>query len=787
MTECGFAGRGDRSVRMPGDMDIELSQRSSLQGASGERFVVESSIGRGGMGEVVLLRDRDLRREVAMKVLQVAGPQTDARDLFIAEAQATSQLEHPAIPPIHDLGVTVDGRPFFTMKLVKGRTLRAVLEDLAAGKGREEYSLHRLVTILERIAEALQFAHERGVVHRDIKPENIMLGDHGEVQVMDWGLARVEAASPDHVKTVRTDQRGHEAPPGRASGTLPYMSPEQLFGEPVDGRTDVYALGCVLYETLARRPAFDPGDRELVAKVLDGRFVDLADCSPEAPAPLADACRKAMARDRDERFADARKLRDALRGWLDGRADRERRHLEAERLAARGKRGAAKHLALEGRLGEAQRVAEAEAARFKPYQPVAEKRPMIAAQKRVEALRTEVALAFAETTHLLNAALTQEPGNPTACAALAELWMRKLADAELRGDGADAAYARALVERYRDAPLVTDGSLSLATEPTGAQVSLFRYEEIDGVLTPGEETDLGSTPLGPVPLPMGSYLCLVQKQGYRETRYPVHITRERAWVGTLRLRTDEAIGEGFVHVPGGPFLCGEGQRAAIREPADFAIARYPVTLREYAVFLDALDPAEAGERCPRTSADGPYMERGPQGRFRPLPGNLEGPARERCIRDYGPDCEWDLPVAGVSWNDAVAYCEWKTSTTGREWRLPTEEEREKAARGVDGRRFAWGDLADPTLGRCRDSRNEPPQPEPVGAFFSSASVYGMGDASGNQSDWTSSVLAGPGSPRIQFGGSWILPIEQQRCAFRNWAAPHLRFGDLGIRCARSLG
>jgi len=765
-------------------MDIELNQRSTLEGASGGRFVVESSIGRGGMGEVVLLRDRDLRRDVAMKVLQAAEEQQEARDLFIAEAQATSQLEHPGIPPIHDIGVVGDGRPYFTMKLVKGRTLRAVLDDLAAGE--EEYTLHRLVTILERIAEALQFAHERGVIHRDIKPQNIMLGDYGEVHVMDWGLAGVKAASPGHVRTLRTDA-GLETQLGQASGTVPYMSPEQLFGEPVDGRTDVYALGCVLYEALAGRPAFDPGDKELVAKVVDGRFVDLAECGPGAPAPLADACRKAMATNRDERFADARELRDALRGWLDGRADRARRHTEAQRLAAQGEQSAARHLRLKDRLGEAERVAEAEAARFKPYQPVAEKRPMIEARQRVEVLRTEVALAFAETTHALNAALTQEPGNPTARAALAELWMRQLADAELRGDGADTAYARALVGRYRDAPLPVDGSLTLTTEPTGAEVTLFRYEEVDGVLTPCEETGLGVTPLDPVPLPMGSYLCLVRKDGYRETRYPVHITRERAWVGTIRLRTDEAIGEGFVYVPGGPFTYGEGKRTVFRELSDFAIARYPVTLREYAAFLDALGPAEADERCPRTSADGPYMERGPDKGFRPLPGNLEGPARERCLREFGPDCDWDLPVAGVSWDDAVAYCEWKTMTTRREWRLPTEEEREKAARGVDGRAFAWGDLADPTLGKCRHSRNEPPQPEPVGAFPTSVSVYGMGDASGNQADWTSSVLAGPGSPRIQFGGSWILPVEHQRCARRNWSAPHLRFGDLGIRCARSLG
>ena len=121
----------------------------------------------------------------------------------------------------------------------------------------------------------------------------------------------------------------------------------------------------------------------------------------------------------------------------------------------------------------------------------------------------------------------------------------------------------------------------MTSDPPGAEVLLYRYEPVDGVLTPREKRHLGATPLGPVPLPMGSYLCLLRKEGYRDTRYPVHITRERAWEGEIRLRTDEAIGEDFVYVPGGPFTYGEGKEAQTRELPDFAIARYPVTFAEY--------------------------------------------------------------------------------------------------------------------------------------------------------------------------------------------------------------
>jgi len=146
------------------------------------------------MGEVLLVQDLEMRREVAMKVMKKNLALHDAHRLkFVAEAQATSQLEHPGIPPVHDLGLTAEAAPYLTMKLVRGTTLRDVLQNLLLRRKefRKEYTLHRLISILERICEALHFAHEKGVLHRDLKPENVMLGDFGEVHVMDRGIARV--------------------------------------------------------------------------------------------------------------------------------------------------------------------------------------------------------------------------------------------------------------------------------------------------------------------------------------------------------------------------------------------------------------------------------------------------------------------------------------------------------------------------------------------------------------------------------------------------------------------
>ncbi|MFQ5845910.1 MAG: serine/threonine-protein kinase, partial [Planctomycetota bacterium] len=456
-------------------MDLDLGRKSIVDWAEGapeeagaefvpaqEKFLVEMPIGRGGMGEVFLVTDQDLRRQVAMKVLRRdAAIGRDQRLHFIAEAQATSQLEHPGIPPVHDIGLTPEGRLYFTMKLVQGRTLREVLHDLAL-KRREvlrEYTLHKLVSILERICEPMHFSHEKGVVHRDLKPENIMLGDYGEVHVMDWGLARVEGSTDEYegAETVETAriEAGLDTAHGAVKGTLPYMSPEQARGDALDRRSDIYALGCLLYEILTLHAAFDPSDPELLSKKQAGDFPDPAARNPrrKAPEPLAAICRRAMATAREDRYATAQEMAGALRAWLDGRSERERRHQEAEKLAARGREAAARYERLRTEVGEAEAAAAAEAARYEAWQPVSEKRSLVETRGKIETLRKDVALAFAETTQLLTAALTQEERNPAARAALADLWQGRLADAERRRDGADTAYALALIERYRHAPL----------------------------------------------------------------------------------------------------------------------------------------------------------------------------------------------------------------------------------------------------------------------------------------------------------------------------------------------
>ncbi len=236
------------------------------------RYRIDGEIARGGMGAILKGRDPDLGRDVALKVLR-----DDLRDdaamvrRFVEEAQIGGQLQHPGIVPIYELGTFADLRPFFAMKLVKGHTLAQLLDERKA----PDDDRPRFLSIFEAIAQTVAYAHARGVIHRDLKPSNVMVGSFGEVQVMDWGLAKVlprggvvddeKAGKPDRQETViATARSGSDTPglsrPGSAMGTPAYMAPEQARGEghQVDERADVFALGSILCEVLTgRRPSWD--------------------------------------------------------------------------------------------------------------------------------------------------------------------------------------------------------------------------------------------------------------------------------------------------------------------------------------------------------------------------------------------------------------------------------------------------------------------------------------------------------------------------------------------------
>lgn len=315
-------------------------------GGSG-RYRLVAEIARGGMGVIYRATDTVLGRDVAVKVLhQKFSPESSAARRFAGEAVITAQLQHPAIPPVHELGTLPDGRPFLAMKLIKGQTLDQRLRDRndpAANRG-------PLLAAFEQVCQALAYAHAHGVVHRDLKPSNIMVGAFGEVQVMDWGLAKVlgarvepvaeepeATAAGTQVRSLRdTDQEFTQA--GIVLGTPAYMPPEQAIGavELVDARSDVFGLGALLAVILTGRPPFTGDSSEAIRQAaargkIEKCFTRLNECGAEPE--LVALCKRCLAPEASDRPADGGDVASAVAG-LRQAAEERARQAELERIRA---------------------------------------------------------------------------------------------------------------------------------------------------------------------------------------------------------------------------------------------------------------------------------------------------------------------------------------------------------------------------------------------------------------------------------------------------------------------
>lgn len=320
--------------------DIHTETKTPSQ----HRFTIESEIARGGMGAVLRGRDEDLGREIAVKVmLQNHAGKTELLQRFVEEAQIAGQLQHPGITPVYEFGRFPDQRPYFTMKLVRGQTLAKLLKDRPDPNSERP----RFLKIFEQICQTLAYAHARKVIHRDLKPHNIMVGSFGEVQVMDWGLAKVLTASakgvvvqartadvPEStegsVQTQRSSGNSTDIPntqAGSVLGTPAYMAPEQARGDidQLDERADVFGLGAILCEILTGKPAFvGENGIEIYRKAVDADLADtltrLQNC--QADAELISLAQRCLAANPADRPGNASELTRELSAYLHSVEDR---------------------------------------------------------------------------------------------------------------------------------------------------------------------------------------------------------------------------------------------------------------------------------------------------------------------------------------------------------------------------------------------------------------------------------------------------------------------------------
>jgi len=554
------------------------------------------------------------------------------------------------------------------------------------------------------------------------------------------------------------------------------MSPEQARGEieAISPRSDVYALGAILYGTLSGRPPFTGTDAQLIIQqVKSGPPEPLGIDSIPAetfgfdmqyrasegfrlpiPRALVDICNRAMARAAEDRFESAQEMALALQSWLDGARRQDTGRAIVQQAMSKGPEAEV----IRARAAVLRAEAATLLADVRPWHPEETKLPGWRKEDEAIALEKQADIMTLEEELLLHGSLTHCPELPEAHAALARRYRAEHTEAE--ATRSDATRTEVLLRRHvavlpQDhaermqhlAYLKGDGALSLVTDPPGAEVLLYRYVLRDRRLVPQFERNLGKTPLHEVSMPMGSYLCVLRHPDRAEVNYPVCIRRQEHWHGIppggdtahpIRLPAVGELGSHERYMPAGWFQCGGDQILDNGLPGrsvwvdERVFCRFPITNRRYLNYLNSLvasgKPEEALRNAPR-ERDPSVQDQGT------LLYDFDGKRFSLRLETESELSHLYAPVTMVTWQNAQAYARWEAERTGQPWRLPGELEWEKACRGVDGRIYPWGPSFDPSWACSRTSVQGPAQSLPVGRFPCDESVFGIRDLAGGVTDW----------------------------------------------------
>jgi len=747
---------------------------------AGERYRFVEYIGRGGFGEVWQVVDPVLARPVAAKVLRRRWSRSRTLvERLCAEARIASQLRHPGIIAVHDVGWTSDKRPFFVMPLAGGRPWNVVAEA-------SPHALGFWVGCITALAEVVEYAHGRGIVHRDLKPANVnVVGEPGSdatprVETFDFGLAEVS-----RIGRVPKDQSWMSR-----AGTPGYVAPEVRRGKVATPAVDLYALGVMLREVLDRSIA---QPQELAVPDVEELHALSQACTAIDPALRPDA---------------SHLLRE-LRGWMVGwtrRADLARHLEDASRAETRAEGARSLVRAHQRNLRRLRRIAESSTGQ--PQQQV----EVWQAMERVREARAAMAEADASHIMALLAAYGVAPTSSVVLRQLANLHQRRHRAALLRGDPMAAAqHSAALATFDRGAHSVyRSGQADLAIQGTApnSRLSLLPFRQAGQMKVLDEPCWEGPACGAPIPATAGSYVLRLSAGGFADAYLPVWLLPGDRWshevepgtVGPVHMLADAEVDGDEIYVPAGWHWYGgdpaaPGATDLARVFTDGIVARrYPVTLSEYAAFLTWLEarqgPDCALEHAPRRGGPAAkdrvqLLTRGPDGWV----------AEPACQRE---------PVRLIRPRDALRYAEYERQRTGQHWRLPTEVEWQRLARGADLRLFPMGNHGDPAWFQCYEHRpnGRDPQVATVDAHPFDAGPTGVRGVAGNVMQMTSTRYSSVGTEvapngrwtevpahltdnRTLCGGAWGRDTSRSRCCHRS------PFGDhhspfVGFRLVRSV-
>ena len=776
-----------------------------------KRYQWKHRLGVGAMGEVFRVFDQNLMRHVALKTIhQQFINDSEIEYRFIEEAQIAAQLQHPNIVPIYDIGRLPDGRLFFTMRELRGRSLREVPEE-------SNISLRRYVEIFFQVCSAIAYTHEQQILHRDLKPSNIMIGANDSVQVVDWGLAKNLGSMSDltnpKIQTIRKSI--YETAYGSITGTPAYMSPEQADGtSSLCVESEIYTLGMILLTLLLKENPFKgtsisqtlkhlQSKKSLAVSALaEEKNIDLLWNQP--CKPLLDICVKALRPYPEQRYRSVQNMLAAAQNWMDGEEQKHKaskltssakqRIYEAERLKKIGLRQRSKSRKL--MLG------------LKSWEHNERRKEGWDLHEQAEQNLHGSEVLKSEAEAQLMAALSYFPGFTQAHLVMAQQLQDKHKRAEEALNYKKAETISILLQHHVDkipstsshksklnAYLKGQGAITIDTQPSGADIFLEQYIEQDRNLTPTPKIFIGTTPLKGHLLPMGSYRLTFQKEGFEDVLYPIQINREQHWnsippekaiAEPVHLPVKGSIGDREAYIPAGWFWQGGDEEAYVPQVGkyvwlpSFVIQTQHTTVGEYLFDLNELI---------RTGNEELALNLAPRSN-RSLTGTEDFifGRDESGLFFLRPDAEGDLwdpqwPMIALLHEQVTRYIQYRSHKDKCNWSLPNNAEWEKAARGTDRRFYVWGNLAEESW--CNIEGSSPGQqlPQKSGSHPLDASVYGVLDMSGNVRDMTRDL-----SPcKTQYwsrGSSWSTNLRSARCCSRVRYRMDNSFGNIGFRLVR---